>query len=263
MEEAEIRESSQAAEPSRPRRSGADRFILAYVALSALLGILYVAYALLDDSDARPAPAAWSSWQPRGEGGQLFRSIAAGVSAHYGIGHASPLSRVAAGPPTDSDGQPLADVITLEHRDETTPNLVLDASSGVEYAFCGPAAGCRMPADSVALERLLHRQALELALYTFHYSKAFFVVAYLPPSADTPVRVLLLRRPDLAAALAAPLEETLAERDRRLLPGDELADKEEARIRALTGPPFAFHFLATADGSTLVLYPDTPQGGRA
>lgn len=251
-------------EPRRLKRtSRADRVILGYVALSALLGVLYVAYALVDDRSRPEAAAVWSSWQPRGEGRQLFRSIAAGVSARYGIGHASPLTRVAAGPLTDSEGRPLADVITLEHRDEATPSLVLDASSGVEYAFCGPAAGCRMPADSVALERLLRRQALELALYTFHYSKAFFVVAYLPPSADTPVRVLLLRRSDLAARLAAPLKETLAERDRRWRPGDQLATGEEEDVRALTGHPFSFHFLATADGPTLVLYPDTPAGGRA
>ena len=60
--------------------------------------------------------------------------------------------------------------------------------------------------------RLLSRESLELALYTFHYiEEVDSVVAFLPPAlGQEPIWALLFRRETLADALAVPLETTLA-----------------------------------------------------
>ncbi len=82
------------------------------------------------------------------------------------------------------------------------------------YNFCGPAASCSIAgaAYTADVDRLLRREALETALYTFAYSDvAVTVVVHMPPVTGQPAaRVLMFRRSDLTAELDRPVTNTLS-----------------------------------------------------
>jgi hypothetical protein len=86
-------------------------------------------------------------------------------------------------------------------------------TNSVMYTVCGLGASCTISTGkpSLARGRLVRREILELALYTFHYESGIgSVIAFMPPSSPSTSPVIVyLRRSDLTAELGLPLDQSL------------------------------------------------------
>lgn len=205
-------------------------------ALGALgVAAIVVAVSLALAPKTKPGPA-WSSWKPSGDTDPAVQ-IAEHVAPQYTRSPGHLLVNVSGGP-QEIAGQPVA----LFVRSSGSKPVQLE-EQGVFYQLCGEGPNCSIPGQaSVQRGLLVKREALELALYTFHYvSGASQVVVTFPPpppaskstkgskpstssssegsrgieglssaSSHIPSRVLLFRPQDLAEELSRPLDATLA-----------------------------------------------------
>jgi hypothetical protein len=214
-----------------PRHHG--RFRFAYL----VLGMLAIAGAVLFGMELQrsPAPATqadrWSNWAPLLPGVDGVLDIANHVGAEYHLPNGQQLSRIKAGYPGTSgriDPSAPAEVripvstIALASTDssgQTSYTLIPAYPTTIEYQLCGPAANCGIPSaaggSDASVQDALHREALELALYTFHFvPDVSEVVELLPPA--TPKgqsRALLLDRNLLAPAIVEPLASSLRQQE--------------------------------------------------
>jgi hypothetical protein len=211
----ERRGLERAAAPlSRPRQRGlvyGRRFTIAYMLLLILFGGVVALFTYLA---ARPEPGAWGSFEPKGEGLARARAIANNVAPKYRL-DGQQMAVVNAQPPI-VENVPI-DAIAIARN--TSQGIgggyvsIEPAQSTLLYVFCGRASGCAMPgAPSLERGRLLRRQSLELALYTFKYMKSIdSVVTLLPPAqggrGQSPA--VYLRRRFLTDELEQPLSKTL------------------------------------------------------
>lgn len=225
--------SAKAQSPHAPRV----QFLLG--ALGAL-GVAAIAVAVSLALAPKPKPGVpWSSWKPSGDTDPAVQ-IAEHVAPQYTSSPGHLLVNVSGGP-QEIAGQPVA----LFVRSSGSKPVQLE-EQGVFYQLCGAGPNCSIPGKA-SLQRglLVRREALELALYTFHYvSGASQVVVTFPPpppsstksaksskssssssassesssalegasssSSHIPSRVLLFRPQDLAEELSRPLDATLA-----------------------------------------------------
>jgi len=141
--------------------------------------------------------------------------------------------------------------VPLEVALRTAPqggNIDFINGKGLMYTLngLGPKGSIRGGKPTEARHRLLRREALELALYTFRYVKGVDeVVALLPPkpptqakkgasaatSADTPTQALFFRPGDLEPQLEIPLQATIPPQTPR---PETIPGSEARRIDALT-----------------------------
>jgi hypothetical protein len=206
-------------------------------ALGALgVAAIVVAVSLALAPKSKPGPP-WSSWRPSGDTDPAVQ-IAEHVAPQYTSSPGHLLVNVTGGP-QEIAGQPVA----LFVRSSGSKPVQLE-EQGVFYQLCGTGPNCSIPGKA-SLQRglLVRREALELALYTFHYvSGASQVVVTFPPppsstkgakgskssssssstestsalegssslSSHIPSRVLLFRPQDVAEELSRPLDATLA-----------------------------------------------------
>lgn len=233
------------------------RFLAVYGILGLALGVGAAALAVGLTSRGTATDSHWSSWQPKGGGIGAAEEIAQHVAAQYRL------------PPTD--GQ-LDDVIAKApsvtankttfslgyvalqngNADQVVP---ISGGSSVMYTLCGLGAACTISsgAPSVARGRVVLREILELALYTFHYEGGVnSVIALMPPSGATAApTVIYLRRDDLGPELSRPLNTTIA-------PQPPSAATMSARERrfvdgAIRGHTYSFSLARAQDGSTILI----------
>jgi hypothetical protein len=208
------------------------RFRFAYL----VLGALAIAGAVLFGMELQSSPApsvqtvAWSNWQPVLPGVDGVLDIANHVGAEYHLPDGQQLSRIKAGyPGTAGRLDPSAPaeiripvstiaVAATDSSGQTSYTVIPAYPTTIEYQLCGPAANCGIPSagagSSASVQGALHREALELALYTFHYVPDISeVVELLPPvTPNGSGRALLLDRASLAPAIVEPLAVTLRQR---------------------------------------------------
>jgi len=182
------------------------------------------------------APGArWSAWSPSTSGGDVAQQIAAHVAPEYRLPNGHQLLQVTGGPQAIG-GQP---VVLALRTSGANPTALPD--NGVFYELCGEGPHCSIVGGKASLQRglLVRREALELALYTFHYigGTSQVLVTFPPPpsngasasashhaaehssfqfttitgspSGQPPSRVLLFRPEDVAAEMEQPLNLTL------------------------------------------------------
>jgi hypothetical protein len=218
----------------------------------ALAGVLIVsgaAFAVLLGTSPRRAgdPRAadhWSSWLPPTK--DVFSApsaIANHVQAEYRRADGKQLVSVHGGPfvYAGSGGLPLPFAIKLEPEDGTILDL---GTNGVLYTLTGTGKSGRIVGDkpTAARHRLLRREALELALYSFRYVDSIrMVVALLPVSdrrpkpkagAQAELQAVFYRPGDLQRQLKSPLAATLDTRTK--LKPSSLPAAEAAQIDKLT-----------------------------
>jgi hypothetical protein len=192
----------------------------------------------------------WSAWQPpSSEPAVGAAAIAAHVGRDYRLANGKQLVAVEGGA-LAVQGFPLQ--VRLSPADGTIRNY---GSDGVLYTLHGSGTSGKIVGEkpSVSRHRLLRREALELALYSFRYLDGITeVVALLPPtdpkasakatgksdsaatSDEQPQLQALFYRPgDLKSQLESPLSHTLAA---GRLNAKRLAPAEARRIDALTLP---------------------------
>jgi hypothetical protein len=215
-----------------PRTSHASRFQFLIGALVAIGGTAIAVTVAIVTGPAPKPGVAWSFWRPVSGAGDPAEQIALHVAPQYRLPDGHELVQVTGGPQAVG-GQPV--VLALRSSGSEPSALPND---GVFYQLCGTGPHCSIPGKaSVERALLVKREALELALYTFHYiSQSSQVLVTFPPppptgpekksasakqssslsstisstgSQTTPSHVLLFRPSDLATELARPLEETL------------------------------------------------------
>jgi len=149
--------------------------LLAIAAAGVMLAVLVIS---ANSGDKGPSGPPWSDWQPSGSDGP--QQIAAHVGASYRLPTGRQLVLVKSSPLQVSG----VNLDIAEIRGGNSNDIkVVKGDNTVMYRMCGLATACSIPGTpSVNRALLIHREAVELALYTFHYTDAKGVVVIFPPT---------------------------------------------------------------------------------
>ena len=249
------------AEPREESPAYRLRFGIAYILLAALVGAAVGTFIVLA---GRPSAEqkAWSAWRPSGTPDERLNQITDRVAHAYRLPSGNQLVGVLAQTPSvvnDNQSQEIrAFGLATPSPTTGTPNITFVPTEGaVEFILCGiRTQDCSIREDKPTPQRLrlLRRQALELALYTFRYVDGVkSVFAVLPPrSGSRPELGLFFRKSDLDDVLEHPLDRTLR---RSPPPNPEALPRVEANvIDRLTVPHLhKFSYQPVADGSLVVV----------
>jgi hypothetical protein len=249
-----------------PRTSS--RFMLAYLLLGAILGGAAVGFALMmttADGGDDGGSHGWSAWRPTAEGEAGVDQIASFVGGRYRLPSGKQLVAVLANEPSVQDQVPVSNVAIEEPTRDAAgePNYTIHETGGdYMYVLCGLGQNCaiREGPPSVERHRLLRREALELALYTFRYVDGVdSIIAFLPPRpGQQPTSLLYFRKSDFDEHLSRPLRETLpGEKPPKM---DQMPAREQRTVDQLTTKNlFRYEFQQAPDASAiLVLTPQFP-----
>jgi len=241
--------------PRQRLRAYQRQFQIAYLALAVVLG---AAIALLVLLLARPGDEkqTWSAWQPTLKGTDRAREIADFVARQYRLPSKRQLVGVVTGEPELQD-VPVTNVLVARgQRREDVSVYPIESTNSLMYILCGLGESCSISEGRPTRDRhrLLRREALELALYTFRYmDDVKSVITFLPPRPNANFEsVLFFRKAELRRELDEPLEATLPT-GRRLSPGD-LGPSEMLVVDRLTLPHlFRFQYQQGPDGGALLI----------
>jgi hypothetical protein len=199
------------------------RFAIAYLALAAIAGACIGAMVLLVDRPSDDVGAVWSSWRPEGSESTFDSQIADYVGARYRLPSGNPIAAVIPGPPTITVGGADLEVRNVVIQDDPQGDAdgyrVVSVGDSRMYQLCGGGEQCSIGegAPSEPRMRLLRREALELALYTFKYTEGTdTVITLLPPNLGRPddpeddaAVALFFEKSALRKELDQPLRRTL------------------------------------------------------
>ena len=210
---AAIEESPEEPKRERPPVKHAARFQFATGALVFIaVASLSLAFVFIATSGERTSePDRWSSFKPTSDGVDSgARQIADHVGRQYRLPTGEQIVAVTGGP---MELQELPMKIALRESLADGGDIEILDGKGVLYRMCGLGEKCSIAAGKPTPERLLllRREALELALYSFHYlDDVDDVVVFMPPrKGEDPSVALHFRRDDVAGQLTRPLQATL------------------------------------------------------
>jgi hypothetical protein len=218
----------------RPYRS---RFVFVYAALAVVLaaGAAGAAVVLSRDSQG-VSEGAWSSWQPTAsDDHNRVREIADHVSRAYRLPNGDQLLNVILKPPKVLN-VPIRAVAVVGSGGSVNDVDEIDSGNSMIFELCGLGQTCAISPGKPTVERgrLVRREALELALYTFKYAPDItHVIAFIPPRKQQPELVVYFTRRDLSDELALPLNRTLSARTPRQ---NTITAGETSTIDRLTEP---------------------------
>lgn len=244
------------------------RFGILYVVLAAVVGAGVGSFVVLATRPAPAEEAAWSTWRPEGRVNAYPKEIADHVGARYRLPGGKQLVGVLAGR-AEIQSLPLRAVV-IQH-DASNPTKrddleVIEVGSSVMYNLCGAGEKCSIAEGEPSPERarLLRREALELALYTFKYvDDVDSVIALMPfnlgrpetPDDDTST-VVFLQKKDFQRQLSEPLERTLQGRPRL-----ELDPAQSQAVDRLTARrQYLYDIQPTQDLAAILLLSPLPSG---
>lgn len=249
---------------ARPNRYRS-RFAAAYVGLGAVLAAALAGLVVLvvkPGVEQKSAP--WSSWRPpSGSTAQVETAIANHVAAQYHLTKGgAQLVGVVAEAPAVTSGTHKVTISAIAVR--KTPNsdngiAIYPTSNTWTDEFCGLGPACSISSGQATVQRgrLVRREALEVALYTFKFAPAVSsLVTFMPPPPGQVASTLLyFQKSDLTQQLSEPLAKTLP---LATPPLPSSPDKlEAATIDKLTLPAvYSYSLTQLQDGSAaLVLDP--------
>jgi hypothetical protein len=208
------------------------RFSAAYAVVLGIfvLGALGTVMAL---TGFRPgAPAKWSSFRPSGDRLQKAQSIADYVAPGYKLDDSEQMVVVSA-----RDAGVGAQQIQFVAVPGQNQYDIINGANTIAYEMCGLGEHCsiRSGQPSTDRDRLLRREALEIALYTFKYvdSTDAVVIFMPPPVGATTSWALLFKKQSLGSELGRPITRTLPEPAPN--PATLATSSERDRIEQLTG----------------------------
>ena len=193
--------------------------------LGALIGVALAAVAVgvlmaTDEPDPAPPPDTWSAWQPAAaDDVGVAKQIADFVMPRYRYAGPPLVGVTASGLEVEGvelDGVALQTGETVEFLEGDTVMYTLNGLGDAGSIITGK--------PSIERGVLVRREALELALYSFHYIDGLdMVVALLPPSSEAvkkareaneqpPLTAMLLRPEELRDRLQIPLTATISPR---------------------------------------------------
>jgi hypothetical protein len=253
-----------AAGVSQPHPRG--KFRLAYVLLASAViaaGVLF--FAIRDNSSKSSlrsvaAEETWGSFQPAGLTADRIQQIALHVGSTYRThGHHQLVAVSASIPPAYQNNLPITQyVLSFQDNGQTSYQAVPIGSNNVLYEMCGLGPQCSIATGKASTDRgrLLRREALELALYTFHYTDVGSVVTFLPPKkGERPQWVFLFLRTQFEqqGILAKPLSAILSEPTPP--PAAAIPATEAATIDGITEPDlYRFHYTSDQQGGVLLVF---------
>lgn len=236
--------------------SHAGRFRLAYVALGIVFWVSAALLAVVLVRGAVKSGPSWSAWKPPSASRvAMATEIAQFVAPRYHLGTGPQLVAVQAQAP-EIQNVPL-EAVAIRGASGSNQDVHVDsAANAVVYTLCGLGSRCSIAGGtpSVARARLLRREALELALYTFEYDRGVdSVVALLPPPPKKNVNwSLYFRRSDFRSELSKPLADTLPN-DKKLTP-TSLGSAERGTVERLTRPRwFTSQFQQLQNGDAILV----------
>jgi hypothetical protein len=250
------------------------RFGIAYILLATVVGAavgLLVVVLLRDDSTPDLTATRWSAWTPNQTGTLGVRQIGRFIAPRYELKKSKPLVGIIAGSmelPTSNGPVPVTAILVQSGKAGVATERLSVAypQAGAFYQLCGSSANCTIPGSS-STERgqLLQREALELALYTFHYlPESDHVLVFLPPPPGVQPtdpkfhRAIYLQRENVLPSIVQPLDRTLRPLEGPLMPGN-VDPVEWKTINALTTPRvFHFEFQGLADQSAAAVLSPLP-----
>lgn len=245
--------------PHRPPLYG-KRFALAYALLAVVLGTAAGLAVVLADADPKATGGPWAEWAPPSEGTTpRMREIAEFVSSKYRLDSGRQLVAVNVGRlavPTEGDALAVTD-IAIRSGPEKGDTIDVETGNGAwMFQMCGLGENCSISEGEASTDRhrLLRREALELALYSFRYvSDVEAVIAFLPPHPEAQTgSAVYLRRSDLEAQLDAPLRTTLLPLNR--VTQADLPPAETELVDQLTASRvYTFDFQRTPTGGVAMI----------
>jgi hypothetical protein len=241
--------ASERAPASRPHqlRLGFIYGGLAIILVGAIAGVVVFAGRTIHPG------TAWSSWKPKGGGQGAAQEIAAHVGAGYRLPNGDQLvdviSKAPAVSPPSSAAIPVH-YIAVRGANGTQDRLYpVSPTNSVMYSLCGLGASCAIASGTPSLERgrLVRREILELALYTFKYVGGIQnVIAFIPPRPPAAGQqakqyVVYLRHSDVESDLKRPLALTLGSK----VPLPKAIPATEVRVIDMTTNPRVYTFNVT------------------
>jgi hypothetical protein len=199
------------ASPPPLRHAARFHFFTGALVFLAVLALGLAAVFALEREDRPPGGPAWATFKPSSTGVDAgAREIADHVAHQYRLPSGAQIVAVTGGP---MELQDLPMKIAVRESVADGGDIKLLDGKGVLYRMCGLGPKCSIAAGKASDERglLLRREALELALYSFHdLDDVKHVVVFMPPAkGEDPSLALHFGRDDVAGQLARPLKVTL------------------------------------------------------
>jgi hypothetical protein len=197
------------------------RFAVLYTALGVILVCAAAGFVVVAFRPSSGSPVGWSTWRPSpGSTSRMASEIADHVAHEYHLNKGgTQLVAVVSEPPEVTSGTHKIAISNIAVRTaqasktKGTGIQVIPSSGAWVDQFCGLSASCSIASGHATIirGRLIRREALEVALYTFKFVPGISsVVAFMPPppgaNAST---VLYLQKTNFAKQLAEPLSKTL------------------------------------------------------
>jgi hypothetical protein len=210
-------------------------FRLAYgvLALTFWLSVAGFTYLMTRPDHSKQGPP-WSAWKPANDDLRGAREIAQRLAGRYKLDSGKQLVAIQEHPPQVQGLDLEAIGIRKTRRNgEVDPYIALyGGRRTLIYAFCGLGRNCAIQeTSSEGIDRLLRREALELALYSFKYlDRVEQVVTLLPAAAgssDTRSTAVFLRKVQFDDLLDRPLRQILP---RATPPSPSQLDSGEANV---------------------------------
>jgi len=233
---------------------------LAAIAIAAVSGLVYEV--TKPSTSAAVSAKGWSDWHPdQGTTAQMATQIAQHVARQYKLNKAgAPLVAVVAGPPQVTSGThniAVSNIAVKNAAAKAAGIQVIPSGSTWKEQLCGiGGSGCSIPTGKPTelRGRLVRREALEIALYTFKFVPSIkSIVAFMPPPAGQPPSTLLyLQKDNLTKELQQPLRTTLP-LEKPPLPSDPDL-KEASTIDKLTRSAlYSYNYQQLQDASALLV----------
>jgi hypothetical protein len=240
-----------------PRQHYRTRFVAVYGALGLVVAAAIAGLVILVARPGHHASAAWSSWRPqKADSETMVKEIADFVGKEYRLTkNGGQLVGVVASKPAVQNIEIKA--IAVRSAPGSNSNIsIIGADKTEMFILCGLGSRCSITKGkpTTARGRVLRRESLELALYTFKYVPGVdSIVAFLPPKPGAdPTYTLFLRKSDLKKELKQPLHRTLT---RISAPTPTTSDPRETPvIDRLTLPSlFQYSLTQSQDGSAILI----------
>jgi len=202
--------------------------------------------------------AGWSSWRPTGGGLGAAGQIAEHVGGEYRLPSGIQMDDVISKAPSVTVSKttiPVAYLAVRGSHGAVDQLFQVSGANTVMFTLCGLGPACTISTGkpSVARGRLVRREILELALYTFHYDGGIDgVLGLMPPSGTNKApAVVYLQRGDLTPELREPLDRTLA--PNAPLPAT-MSLREKQVVESNTGARvYSFSLTQAQDGGAILI----------
>ncbi len=247
----------------RGARVHGKKFVLIYAVLGAIFALAIAGFVLSHDRSNGVNASGWSAWKPQpGTTAAVTAEIADHVAHQYHLNSkGTQLVAVVAEAPTVTSGTHKIAISNIAIQGSNTSkskgiNVFTSGGTWVDN-LCGLTPSCSIASGKATVQRgrLVRREALEVALYTFKFVPSISaVVAFMPPppGSTQPTTALYLQRSDLQKQLSEPLSKTLP---LIVPPLPTSSDKQEAAtIDKLTLPAtYKFQYQQLQDASALLV----------